>query len=462
MRKIIILIVVLALGCIGARAQENKLFVTKKDKTISSLTMQVDSLNLKVSDLMAELDSLKALAEVTRAEREIEEGYLVMEDPVEYSPEEMDSLLTAHYERFHNETFQSIADFDPDSIRFSTKVPDSILVDRLTKMNSYISLPFNYTVKNYMILYSEKNREKLAKLLGMSTYYFPIFEEILDKYELPVELKYMSIIESSLNPVARSRVGARGIWQFMYYTGKLYGLKINSFVDERLDVVKAADAAARFLKDSYDIFGDWALAISSYNCGVGNVNKAIRRSGGKRDFWSIYPYLPRETRGYVPAFVGAMYAMTYYKEYGIIPEEVNLPSHTDTFHISRNLHFKQINELVGTPLEVIRDLNPQYTHDIVPGNEGTFIIKLPYSYTNSFIDCQDSLYTYKADTLMSQKVFKSIQAGGNGSSFPYKVRNGDNLGAIARRHGCSVSQLKKWNHLRSDFIRVGQVLYIYK
>jgi len=348
-----------------------------------------------------------------------------------------------------------------DSVQYRTDVPDSILIERLSKMNSYITIPFNHTVKNYMVLYSEKSKEKMERILGQSTYYFPIFEEILDKYDMPLELKFMSVIESSLIPTARSRVGARGIWQFMFGTARRYGLNITSFVDERLDVVKAADAAARYLLDAYKVFGDWALAISSYNCGAGNVSKAIRRAGS-RDFWNIYPYLPRETRGYMPAFVGAMYAMTYHNEYGLVPSASPLPIQVDTFEIRTNLHFKQINEIVGVPLEMIKELNPQYTNDIIPGNEGMFVLKLPYNYTTSFIDVQDTVYRHRADSLMSPKIMKSIKEGGNGEAIRYKVKSGDNLGAIAMRHHCTVSQLKKWNHLRSDMIRIGQILYIYK
>lgn len=392
-----------------------------------------------------------------------------------YTAEKTDSLLTlwylanpvnrSEYELFDN--LEDIGEFNSDSVRFTTHVPDSVLVERLKKMNSFITLPFNPIVKNYMILYSEKNPAKMARILSLSDYYFPIFEEILSKYDMPVELKYMSIIESALNPVARSRVGARGLWQFMYKTGRQYGLRINSFVDERLDVEKASDAAARYMKDAYNVFGDWALAISSYNCGPGNVYKAIRRSGGRRDFWSIYPYLPRETRGYVPAFVGAMYAMTYAREYGLTPAPAMMPAHTDTFVIRRNLHFRQVSDLVGASLDELREINPQYIHDIIPGNEAPYVLKMPVQYTNSFIDCQDSLYTHMADSLFSPQILKGISEGTaaertGGNVIRYKVRSGDYLGRIASRYHVSVRQIMNWNHLKSNNIRVGQVLTIYQ
>jgi len=437
----------------------HRLFPGKRDKSHEDLQPVVDSLMRVIEEMRAELDARDA--EEVILEEALEEEGDSMQVAEELDAEQTDSLLRAWYHQKKNERFQEISDYNMDSVRFATNVPDSVLIERLKRMNAFITLPFNETVKNYMILYSERSRSKMEHILGLSTHYFPIFEEILDRYDMPLELKYMAVIESALNPVARSRAGARGMWQFMYQTAKLYDLKITSFVDERLDVEKSADAAARYLQDAYNIFGDWSLAISSYNCGAGNVNKAIRRAGGRRDFWSIYPFLPRETRGYVPAFVGAMYAMTYYKEYGLVPEPVQLPAHLDTFEINRNLHFKQVNELAGVPLEVLRELNPQYTHDIVPGNDGTYIMQLPYSYSSAFIAVSDSVYTYKADTLMSPSVMKSIAQGGDGASIRYKVRSGDNLSRIGARYHVSVAQLKRWNHLKSNNLRIGQRLTIY-
>lgn len=350
-----------------------------------------------------------------------------------------------------------------DTVRYTSNVSDEEMMRRLAAINSYISLPFNGTVKNYMILYSERMPRNMSVLLGRSAYYFPIFEEAFARYGLPLELKYLAVVESHLNPTAESKAGALGLWQFMYRTGKLFGLKINSFVDERLDVEKASDAAARYLRDAYAAFGDWNLAICSYNCGSGNVRKAISRAGGSRDFWSIYPYLPNETRGYVPAFVGAMYAFTYAKEYGIQPADAELPVATDTFVIHRNLHFRQLSEVVGVPLKTVKQLNPQYTHDIVPGNEGPCTVLLPAEWTQAMLDVHpDSLYAYKAAELLNPQVIKNIQESGAEVRVAYKVKSGDCLGVIAKRNKVSVAQIKKWNHLRSDTIRPGQILYIYK
>ncbi len=458
-------------------SSQRRLFPSQRDRRHNRENMQaiIDSLQRVIDALQNELNQRDSIENDMLNLIQEEEAALPEDD---YTVEKTDSLLNmwylqnqisrqAEYESFND--LEDIGEFNSDSVRFTTNVPDSVLVERLKRMNSFITLPFNPIVKNYMILYSEKNVAKMKRILSLSDYYFPIFEDILSKYDMPLELKYMAVIESALNPVARSRAGARGIWQFMYRTGRQYGLRINSFVDERLDVVKAADAAARYMSDAYSIFGDWALAISSYNCGPGNVNKAIRRAGGRRDFWSIYPYLPRETRGYVPAFVGAMYAMTYYREYGIEPNPSPMPAHTDTFVINRNLHFGQISDLIGVPIDDLRELNSQYIHDIVPGNESPYVLKLPYQYTASFLDCQDTVYTHLADSLLSPQILKSVETGtvadrgtGGGNVIRYRVRSGDYLGRIASRYHVSVRQIMNWNHLRSNNIRVGQVLTIYQ
>ena len=385
-----------------------------------------------------------------------------------YSPDERtDSLLSLWY--LHRQTRNNSQgnQYDMDSVHFSSEVPDKVLIERLQRMNSFIQLPYNETVKNYMVLYAEKMPTKMGQMLGLAQYYMPIFEEAFRKYGLPLELKYMAVIESALNPVAVSRAGATGMWQFMYSTARNYGLQIDSYVDERMDPVASADAAARYLRDAYRIFGDWSLAISSYNCGSGNVNKAIKRSG-RRDFWSIYPYLPRETRGYVPAMVGAMYAINYAKEYGLEPAPVQLPAHVDTFLVNKNVHFRQISEVMGIPLDDLRDLNPQYYKDIVPGAQGDQVLRLPYNYSNTFLEMQDSIYRYKVEEMFSgsvddgrDAVRPAARAASKGGQWTYyKVRRGDNLGKIARKYHTSVSNIKKWNGLRSDRIREGQRLKV--
>ena len=462
---------------ITASAKEN---ISEKEQNEEKRKKQLfnggKSLKKENKRLRTELDSLKAELERYRTELEYTDSIAneMMElyeenelksgagiNPEDYTAEVSDSLLNLWY--VHNRVnSEDISEYDMDSVKFESNVPDEVYIERIRQMNSFITLPYNDIVKNYIILYSEKMPTKMANILGLSKYYMPIFEEILNRYDLPEELKAMAVIESALNPTAVSRAGAKGMWQFMYATAKMYGLHIDSFVDERLDPVKSAEAAAQYLQDSYEIFGDWNLAIASYNCGAGNVNKAIRRSGGKRAFWDIYPYLPRETRGYVPAFVGALYAMTYYKEHGIKPEAIEMPAHVDTFKISKMLHLKQVSDLTGAPLDELKNLNPQYSHNIIPGNSKEYILRLPYNYTNAFIDMEDSLYRHKADEYFNPVTLKKIQDGADGERIVYRVKSGDYLGRIASRHRCTVAQIKRWNNLSSNNIRVGQRLVIYR
>ena len=390
--------------------------------------------------------------------------------PEDYTQEITDSLLSVWYLLRQNQRLHEEDNFNMDSVRYTTNLPDTVLIGRLQRMNSFITLPYNETVKNCMILYSERMPKKMCNMLGLSKYYMPIFEETFRKYDLPLELKYLSIIESALNPNAVSRVGATGMWQFMYATAKGYGLEIDSFVDERRDPFKSVDAAARYLRDAYHIFGDWSLAISSYNCGSGNVNKAIKRAGGRRDFWDIYPYLPKETRGYVPLMVGAMYAINYAKEYGLEATPIQLPERVDTFKIRKNLHFRQISEVIGIPLSDLRDMNPQYYKDIIPGNQGEYILRLPFYYSSDFLEMQDSIYKYKTNEIFASSVdvnrpSRSSSYGSTSSSTTtqwkyYKVRRGDSLGKIASRNHVSINQLKSWNGLRGNTIREGQRLKV--
>lgn len=455
-KRIFVAVIAAVLVAVPSFAKDKAPAKTKKALIEENMRLQAG-----LDSLKAEIDSLCRVIEM-KAEMpdEVEEDIQEMEDAPVYTAEMTDSLLNIWY--LHKSVNdEEIEEYDMDSVRFSSNVPDSVYVERIKNMNSFITLPYNSIVKNHIILYSEKMPERIGKIIGLCSYYMPIFEEIFNRYDLPEELKAMAVIESSLNPTAVSRVGAKGMWQFMYSTAKIYGLRIDSFVDERLDPVKSAHAAARYLADSYRIFGDWNLAIASYNCGAGNVNKAIRRSGGSRAFWDIYPYLPRETRGYVPAFVGALYTMKYYKEHGIVPETPAMPVAVDTFRINKMLHFKQVEDLVGVPVAELRNLNPQYRHDIVPGNEREYILRIPFNYSSAFIDCEDSLYAHKSDVYFNPVTIKKIKDGGDGQRIIYRVRSGDVLGKIAMRYRVSVSALKRWNNLRSNTIRVGQRLVIY-
>ena len=375
-----------------------------------------------------------------------------------------DSLLSIWYRQKAIPIDRFIA--EPDSVEYFSDIPDSVYIRKIEEMNSFIPIPYNRTVRNYIILYTEKMPEFSEQILGLSQYYLPIFEEILDQYNLPKELKVMAIIESGLSPVARSRANAKGIWQFMFRTALQYDLKITSFVDERYDPIKATHAAAKYLSDAYTIFGDWALAISSYNCGAGNVNKAIRRAGS-REFWDIYPYLPRETRGYVPAFVGALYLMNYYKDYKLEPAKTQLPIEVDTFKVHRNLHFKQVSELVGIPMETLKSLNPQYVNEIIPGNEKSeYILRIPYNYTAAFVDHEDSLYNFKKDVYFTPVVYNRIKEDrllSESQTIYHRVRSGETLGGIALRYRVRLADHNRWNNIGSrNLIRIGQRLVIYK
>lgn len=426
------------------------------------LQEMVDSLQLELARYRDELHYSDSIAnEMLSVYEENENRSAAGLNPEDYTVEVSDSLLNIWYSH-KMASDDEMEVYDMDSIRFESNVPDEVYIERIKKMNSFISLPYNEIVKNYIILYSEKMPTKMSHILGLCQYYMPIFEDIFNRYDIPQELKAMAVIESAMNPLAVSRAGAKGMWQFMYSTAKMYGLHIDSFVDERLDPVKSAEAAAQYLQDSYEIFGDWNLAIASYNCGAGNVNKAIRRSGGKRAFWDIWPYLPRETRGYVPAFVGALYTMTYYKEHGIRPEAVEIPAHIDTLKINKQLHLRQVADLTAAPLEELKNLNPQYRHEIIPGESREYILRIPYEYTNAFIEYEDSVYRHKAEEYFNPVTIKKIKDGADGERIVYRVKNGDYLGRIASRHRCTVAQIKRWNNLSSNNIRVGQRLVIYR
>jgi membrane-bound lytic murein transglycosylase D len=352
--------------------------------------------------------------------------------------------------------------------------PDSVYIARLAAIPTTVGLTYNRVVKNYIDAYTKKKRPSVEVMLGLSEHYFPIFDEIFDYYDIPNEMKYMSIIESALNPKAYSRTRAVGIWQFMYGTGRMYGLEINSLVDERRDPIRATDAAARLSKDLYNIYGDWLLVIAAYNCGPGNVNRAIRRSGGKTNYWDIYYYLPRETRGHVPAFIAATYVMNYYAEHKLVPAEVDLPIHTDTILIKQPLHFKQVSDVLGVPLQEIRDLNPQYRNDIIPAGRKTYSLSLPADYTLSFIDYEDSIFHYQDSILFDPGKITTTPASHDYASFvpeapgedfvklTYTVKSGDNVGFISEWYDVRVSDINYWNNIRRNMIRSGQKITIYK
>ena len=332
------------------------------------------------------------------------------------------------------------------------------LLDAKTPMN----LVYNEKVKSFIDSYLGRNKALISRMLGLKELYFPLFEQQLDKYALPLEFKYLAIVESALNPRAKSGSGATGLWQFMYLTGKQYKLNVNSYVDERQDPIKATVAACKYLSDLYNIFGDWDLALAAYNSGPGNVSKAIKRSGGYQNYWNLRQYLPRETAGYVPAFYATMYLFKYAKEHGLAPE--NPPIYhfaTDTIHIKRTVSLDQISETSGIEMEMLQFLNPEYKLDIIPFVKGeNYSLTLPRNATVRFLSKEKELYAL-ADTDDAKREKPLPKYLELNRRLRYKVRSGDYLGKISRKFGVRVSQIKKWNRLRSNKLKIGQRLTIF-
>lgn len=389
--------------------------------------------------------------------------------------------------------------------------------ERLRRLPVVMEMPYNSVVQKFIDQYSGRLRRTVSYALGAGNFYIPIFEEALDYYGLPLELKYLPVIESALEPKAKSPAGAVGLWQFMLATGKRYDLKVNSLIDERQDPYKSSWAAARYLRDLYKIYRDWNLVIAAYNCGPTNVNKAIHRANGVRDYWTIYPYLPSETRGYVPAFIAANYIMNYYCEHNICPMKTKLPITTDTVTIMRDLHMQQVAELCNIDVEAIQALNPQYRTQLIPGSSGPMTLRLPTETLNTFIDLKDSVYNYRVDELLTRRSSVEVddrldnrsvaskrraarqQSASESSSSSRRsasksssrkssrssssksssrssrssrkskkekssasatVRKGDTLIEIAHRNGTTVEKLKKKNKIKGNMIKPGQKLKV--
>jgi membrane-bound lytic murein transglycosylase D len=340
---------------------------------------------------------------------------------------------------------------------------DSIYRARIEKLDQEtpLDLTYNATVKSFIELYAVRKRQLTSKILGLKEIYFPLIEEYLDKYDIPLEMKYLAVVESALNPVAGSRAGAKGLWQFMYYTGKLYGLKVTSLVDDRFDPYLATDAACRHLRDLYAMFGDWNLVMAAYNSGAGNVNKAIRRAGGVYDYWAIWPFLPKETRGYVPAFIAVNYVMTYASEHNLYPLDPGiLYGGIDTIWVTQPLAFDQISECLNIPTEDIAFLNPIFKSGIIPAYNGKmYSLRLPKDMALKFAENEASIYNYKSKNgIEKEKLVAEIKKATDKQY--HTVRSGETLGLIARKYNVSVKQIQQWNGMRGTMIHPGQQLVV--
>ena len=382
------------------------------------------------------------------------------------TPAQIDSLVALWREKQALQSYDTFFNdyIDIDSLAFSgDTTPDSVYIQRLRALVSPIQLPYNSIVRGYINRYTDSRYGTISRILGMSQYYFPLIEDELLKEELPVELRALPIIESALSTTAVSPMGAVGLWQFMPSTGKSYGLEVNSLVDERRDPVRSTQAACRYLKDLYAIYNDWSLAIAAYNCGPGNVNKAIARSGGNgRTFWDIYDYLPRETRGYVPAFIGASYAYAYHRQHGIELTESPIPLATDTIRIDRLMHLGQIASTIDIPIETLRQLNPQYKLDIIPATTKPYTLVLPQRNITQYIANEPAIFAkdsaYLKEYINPANIDKKRQER---SGTVYVVKKGDTLGAIARRYRVTTAQLMRWNGIKNAHkLRLGQRIRI--
>lgn len=388
------------------------------------------------------------------------------EIPIVY-PESFETDVKKMQENWYLRNYADI-DSMADS-RSTVTATDAEIIERLSQLPTVIEMPFNSVVRNYIDMYANRRRQLVENMLGMSLYYMPIFESALDRYNMPLELKYLPVIESALNPVAVSRAGATGLWQFMLATAQGEGLEVNSVVDERRDPYRSSDAAARYLKKLYDIFGDWSLAIASYNCGPGNVTKAIRRAGfNAKDFWAIYPYLPSETRGYVPAFIAANYIMTYYDKHNISPALARKPIVTDTIHVTKRVHFQQISDVMGIPMDELRILNPQYRTDLIPGDIKPYSLVLPSLQAFAYLSNEDSIVNHNAALYARRDVVEpgTRQGVDQGGEYVeelvvkyHTVKRGETLSSIAKKYGVTTASIRSANKIGNK-VRRGQRLKI--
>ena len=493
-KLMIILTAAFLMGNLGLNAQ-----VVNTDTPTEDVEEEIDE---EMDEDEDEEESTDVLSEDEFAVTDEEGNEEVIEFP-EAMTYDLDSLLNLYMSKTYLGT-----PGDCEMKNENPTYPREVYIERLSRIPSVMELAYNDIVQRFIDRYSGRLRYSVSYLLGAANFYIPIFEEALEAYQLPLELKYLPIIESALNPKAVSRAGATGLWQFMLSTGKQYGLEVNSLVDERRDPVKSSYAAARYLRDLYKIFGDWNLVIAAYNCGPENINKAIRRfraasgrtqedetiTAADKDYWQIYPYLPAETRGYVPAFIAANYIMTYYCEHNICPMTTNLPAQSDTVIVHRDVHLEQIAGVIGTNADLLRSLNPEYRRDIVPGNTKPCAIRMPLADTGKFIDHEDSIYNYRVSELLTKRLVvdvnddvptfsrsrgsysrrsgrysrrsarnsrrsvRTTRSSRGGTSVT--IRRGQTLSQIAKRNGTTVAKLRQLNGIKGNNIQAGKKLRV--
>ncbi|MEM6685061.1 MAG: LysM peptidoglycan-binding domain-containing protein [Bacteroidota bacterium] len=430
-------------------------------KTVMTDTIYLDTTNeikRSIDDVLPQLDS----TQTNNVLNKVNESYDLLDNKM---AAKIDSLWLRElsgsdlFDTIHKEV--SELKYEPEVFQ---ELPTDTLKLRLARLNAKtpFNIEYNPSLESVIRRFLKRRKKSMERLMKISQYYFPMFEQELDNYNIPLEVKYLAIVESALNPRARSRVGATGLWQFMYQTGKLYGLNVNSYVDDRQDPEKSTTAACKYLAKLYQIFGDWDLALAAYNSGPGNVSKAIRRSGGYVNYWNIRPNLPRETAGYLPAFLATMYIFEYAEEHGFQPKKIEVPQFaTDTIRVKQLLTFDQISEVLNVKVEDLQFFNPAYKLDIIPHIKGRdYTLRLPVQEVGKFVNNEEAIYTLAKEELAKRE--KPLpQLFEMDKRTRYKVRKGDYLGKIARRFGVRVSDIKRWNGLRSNRLRIGQRLTIY-
>ncbi|MFI2741713.1 LysM peptidoglycan-binding domain-containing protein [Zhouia sp. PK063] len=464
-----LLIAVFSLSTILMYAQDKKKKHTKEE-TDSLQTAKIDTTHLQQDEVdqslnLMDIDSTGMVDGKGQVMffRKQNGKFNLKDDP---QAQAIDSLWMQelYNSSLFDDMYATVSNLDYDDTIAYDELPTDTLKARLKELNAKtpFNIAYNPSLESVIKMFLKHKRKYFERIMSISEFYFPMFEQVLDNYDIPLEMKYLAVVESALNPKARSRVGATGLWQFMFSTGRQFGLDVNSYVDERSDPLKSTEAACKYLSALYNVFGDWDLALAAYNSGPGNVTKAIRRSGGYKNYWNLRPYLPRETAGYVPAFYATMYLFEYAKEHGFTPKKPqNIYFETDTIHMKKLITFEQISKVTNIDMEELQFFNPSYKLDIVPFiKDKKYALRLPISDVGKFVSNEDSIYAY-VDAELAKREKPLPELLKIDAKIRYRVRNGDYLGRIANKFGVRVSQIKRWNGLRNNNLRAGQRLTIY-